>query len=604
MRSVVVSSTVVLASAPSEVWPLITDTDRQNRLLGAKPVTYRPIERGAGNASGRSSARFVGETVAGGFSMSYEEEPFEWTHERSFSVYRKMRSGPLHSYTFGIQLEPAGDQGTRATVRLELLPRHWILRPIARLNGARFVANVAKLADAIDAHVRDRAPSPFLKPAGQANADRLAYGARELGKRGIDAGLVSSIVDHLRSAADADLVRIRPYELAAQQGKDGRAMLRALLHATTVGLVELRWALVCPSCLTANEQVSSLAEIGLESHCQLCDINYGVDLDRAVEATFVPHPSVRDVPTRMFCIGGPSRTPHVLVQASIDAGAERALSAPREAARHRLFARGGMTASLVIDPRATEEVTVTLEEGRFGAGEVHVAPGGIVRVANRSSEARHVKIERLGYASLAATAHEVTTMSEFRRLFSRELLKPSTPLKVTSATILFSDLTGSTALYAKAGDAAAFRLVDDHFDVLRKTIAEAGGTVVKTMGDAVMAGFVDPQACVGAAIRCLRAFEAFRLTHPSGGDTGLKLGLFTGPCYLITANETVDYFGQTVNCASRVQHLAESGEIIVPEDVFDGLAESDRSALAVVERFQTRVKGVDEPLRLVRTRLA
>ena len=101
MRPVVVSSRVTMASAPADVWPLITDTDRTNRLLIGKAPTYRPIEPGT-----KSSARFVAEARAGGLSMSYEEAPFEWTLNKSFSVYRKMQSGVLRAYTFGITLEP------------------------------------------------------------------------------------------------------------------------------------------------------------------------------------------------------------------------------------------------------------------------------------------------------------------------------------------------------------------------------------------------------------------------------------------------------------------------------------------------------------------
>ena len=84
-----------------------------------------------------------------------------------------------------------------------------------------------------------------------------------------------------------------------------------------------------------------------------------------------------------------------------------------------------------------------------------------------------MKIERLGFASTAATAHVVSTLSEFRSLFASDLLKRGTPLKVARAAVLFSDLTGSTALYAKVGDAAAFRLVDDHFDVMRAVVGAA-----------------------------------------------------------------------------------------------------------------------------------
>ena len=118
-----------------------------------------------------------------------------------------------------------------------------------------------------------------------------------------------------------------------------------------------------------------------------------------------------------------------------------------------------------------------------------------------------MKIERLGFASAAATAHVVSTLDEFRSLFAKDLLKRGTPLKVARAAILFSDLTGSTALYTKVGDAAAFRLVDDHFDVLRAVVAAHEGVLVKTMGDAVMAAFVDASQCARAAIDALGALR-------------------------------------------------------------------------------------------------
>ncbi len=598
MASVLVSTRVSMASAPADVWPLITDTDRTNRLLLGKPAVYRPIEKGV-----KSSARFVAETSAAGFAMSYEEAPFEWTLNKSFSVYRKMRSGVLKAYTFGITLEPTNAGGTDATVRLELEPRHWLFRPIIDLQARRVVQGMARLADQIDAHLRDNAPSPYLEPAAPANDERLAYAEKELGKRDLDKKVIAKIIELLRHGPDADLLRIRPFELAVQLGLEQRETLRVLLHAVTAGIVDLRWALVCPSCRTANDQVSSLADLGDGGHCQMCDISYGIELDRAVEATFRPHESVRVVEDRMFCIGGPFRTPHVIVQANIEPNATRTLEAPAEIGRYRLFGRGGAMASLEVREGAPEEVTAKLLADSVVPGELHVAPGGRVIVESKTDEPLHVKIERLGYASLAATAHVVTTMSEFRRLFSKDLLKPSTPLKVGHCAILFSDLTGSTALYTKAGDAAAFRLVDDHFDVLRKAIDAHRGTVVKTMGDAVMASFLEPKACLAAAIACLRGFETFRKTHPNGADTGLKLGMFSGPCYVVTANDTIDYFGQTVNCAARVQHLADSGEIVFEESVYDGLADDDRAQLELVEKLTAKVKGVEEPLRLVRTRL-
>jgi class 3 adenylate cyclase len=384
---------------------------------------------------------------------------------------------------------------------------------------------------------------------------------------------------------------------------DRRDVLRAFLRAVPAGLLELRWGIICPSCLTSSQQARALDEIRREGHCQLCDITFDLDLDRAVEATFLPHPSVRRVPEALFCIGGPARTPHVLVQGTVEAHASRPLDVPPKPGRYRVFARGGGTAMLEVDESGPPAVAVQVDSASVRPAQLLAAPGGQLTVTSDCDDARHVKIERLEFASTAATAHVVSTLGDFRTIFSSELLKRGTPLKVARAAILFSDLTGSTALYTRLGDAAAFRLVDDHFDLLRSVIDEHEGVVIKTMGDAVMAAFVDAKRCALAAADALARFEAFRAKENHGEHVGLKLGLYAGACYVVTANGALDYFGQTVNVASRVQHLAASGEIIMPRELFESLEAGERRGLMAVERFDARVKGVEHPLDLVRVTL-
>src|SRR5205807_8187211 len=82
-----------------------------------------------------------------------------------------------------------------------------------------------------------------------------------------------------------------------------------------------------------------------------------------------------------------------------------------------------------------------------------------------------------------------------------------------------------------------------------------------------------------------------------------KLGMHAGACYVVTANGALDYFGQTVNVASRVQHLAGSGEIVLVRELYDLLPEEERARLVLRETFEAVVKGVDEPLALVRVAL-
>jgi class 3 adenylate cyclase len=603
MRPVVVTGSIQMASSPEEVWPLLTDTDRGNRLIGTNAVTFRPIEQGS-----KTAARFVAETRGGGFKLEYEETPFEWTYGKSFGVYRRMRSGPLNAYSLHWTLErgdakSGNEGGTRATVRIEMEPRYSILRPIAWINAKRFVGNLVHLAAAIDAHVREKAPSPYLKPVSPTYEEQLTFAVEEMKKAGVEAALADRIGAFVRDAPDADMIRIRPFEVAERWELERRLVLRAFLRAVTAGLLELRWGIICPSCLTASQQVRALEEIALEGHCQLCDISFELDLDRAVEATFMPHPGVRQVPEQLFCIGGPARTPHVLVQANLEPGAARELDVPEKPGRYRVFARGGAVATLEIEEGGAEKADVRVDVAGVHPGRLVVCPAGKLVVTSKCEEARHVKIERLEFSNLAATAHVVSTLDEFRTLFSSDLLKRGTPLKVARVAVLFSDLTGSTALYTKVGDAAAFRLVDDHFDVLRAVVAAHDGTFVKTMGDAVMAAFTDARQCARAAVDALTHFEQFRNDAKHGELVGLKIGMYAGACYVVTANGLLDYFGQTVNVASRVQHLAGSGELMIDADTFESLGEEERSKVRIVEILEARVKGVDQPLRLARLAL-
>ena len=231
--------------------------------------------------------------------------------------------------------------------------------------------------------------------------------------------LARRLANHVRDASDPDLARVRPFEVADAWKEPRLDVLRAMLHAVPAGLFELRWAIICPSCNAASELAESLDEIRPDGHCQLCDIRFELEINRAVEATFVPHGAVRDVPTRMFCIGGPARTPHVWSQANVEPGASRALDVPREPGRYRVFARGGATASVEVESGAPGEARVTIEESRLEPPAIRVAPGGAVHVTNATRAPRHAKVERLAYASAAATAHLLSTVDDFHRLFSR-----------------------------------------------------------------------------------------------------------------------------------------------------------------------------------------
>jgi class 3 adenylate cyclase len=379
-------------------------------------------------------------------------------------------------------------------------------------------------------------------------------------------------------------------------------VLGVCLSAVRAGLLDLRWEIICPSCRTASDVLPSLASLSEHGACQLCDLEFALDLEDAVEATFAPARAIRDLDDGPYCIGGPARTPHVLAQAVLPAEGEASLVCPEEEGHYRLFVRGGKTAQVVVEAGAP--ATVRLEATDAGPS-VSIAPSGTLVVDNRGGEETHAKLERLTWTDQAARARIVTAMPGFRRDFSTDILRPGTALKVARVGLLFTDLTGSTQLYAKAGDAAAFKLVHDHFDVVIGLIEKNGGTLVKTMGDAVMGVFPDDLEAVAASIAILHAFEEFRAEGEHRKDTHIKLGVFGGPCYVVTANGVLDYFGQTVNVAARLQGEAKSGELVVEESLAARAVELSIVPEAfVAERYDAKLKGVPAPVRVARIRLA
>jgi class 3 adenylate cyclase len=156
----------------------------------------------------------------------------------------------------------------------------------------------------------------------------------------------------------------------------------------------------------------------------------------------------------------------------------------------------------------------------------------------------------------------------FRDLYRTATFDPGQRFKITKLTILFTDLRGSTALYDRVGDLAAFDLVRSHFGALLSAVSSEGGAVVKTIGDAVMATFPTPERALRAAMRMR---EAMREINESRGsdDLALNIGLHEGPCLAVMLDDRQDYFGQTVNVASRVQGLADPGAVLATKPIIE-----------------------------------
>jgi class 3 adenylate cyclase len=162
----------------------------------------------------------------------------------------------------------------------------------------------------------------------------------------------------------------------------------------------------------------------------------------------------------------------------------------------------------------------------------------------------------------------------FRDFFRSEVIGATEGIAVRDVSLVFTDLKGSTALYERIGDLNAYIQVQRHFQHLLDVTVRHNGAVTKTIGDAVMAAFETPADAVRAAFDMREAVDELNRDRPQR-DFILKIGVHRGGSIAVTLNERLDYFGQTVNIAARMQNLADADEICITEDVHDaeGVAE-------------------------------
>ncbi|HUB97636.1 MAG TPA: adenylate/guanylate cyclase domain-containing protein [Stellaceae bacterium] len=432
---------------------------------------------------------------------------------------------------------------------------------------------------------------------------------------------------------DKSLSRINAIAFAASAGLGEEAAIGALLHATKLGIFDLAWNVLCPGCGGVLNTSSSLKSVDREEYrCSMCASDYEPTLDEIVEVTFTVSPRVRRIPAhnpdelplpeyfRQVFWGSffdiPDQLEEIFEEVTLDsielpAGERATLSLqlppqflilfdPVTHAAQFLDVKGEPTRerqslSLVLSDIHSSNETVTLRPGPLRLALENRAgrrtlPG--VWVANDTLHAL------LGRRRPFLTAKRLLTNQTFRDLYRTDTLDLNQRLKITSLTFMFTDLRGSTGLYDRVGDLAAYDIVQDHFRVLQDIVASQAGAVVKTIGDAVMATFPTPGPAVAAALRMREAMGHLAGRHNE--DLLLKIGIHEGPCLAVMLNERQDYFGQTVNIASRVQSRAASRAILATGAVVEN---GETAAILAANGLtatpsQSSLRGIADPVTL------
>lgn len=594
MKSLSRSFTWRFDSPASAVWPALADTARFNEAAGLPKhaIEERPQPDG--------SVRFFAQARMGPFRLAWEDVPAEWVEGEWLRHLRLFSAGPLASLCATLELRPEGERRCVAHYRVEAAPAGPLGWALLRTG---FFPAVERRFAALAAGVRDwaagRCAAPYAAPLAaldQAGRARLDAAVARIEASGNGHGLARRLADWVLAAQQTDLQRIRPLALARAWAAPERHLVELCLQAVKDGLLELRWDLLCPRCRGAALSVASLDRLPGGTHCGACNVAYGRDFAKNVELTFRPAPTLRRVDPGEFCLFDPMSTPHVKAQVTVAPGEVRTLPAhlPPGPYRLRSLEPGG---SADIDHAGGPFPGLVAAEGAVTAGEP--AGDGRLRLVNRETRPRTLIVESREWVRDALTAHRATTLQTFRELFADAALRPGDETGIAQVTLLFTDLKGSTALYERVGDPAAYGIVREHFAYLGQIVRRHDGAVVKTIGDSVMAAFSEPADGVRAALEGQAGIADFN-ARAGGIDLVIRMGLHAGPCIAVTLNDRLDYFGTTVNLAARLEAESAGGDVVLSEALARDPAVAPLLAGHALRREVRPIRGFGAPVAFCR----
>jgi len=213
-----------------------------------------------------------------------------------------------------------------------------------------------------------------------------------------------------------------------------------------------------------------------------------------------------------------------------------------------------------------------------------IAPDISRYVAANISGSQHVELE--GSQNLICVGDSESVVQEVQEFFTGSR-PPREPDRVL-ATVLFTDIVGSTERAASLGDRAWRELLQNHHVIVREQLQRFRGREIDTAGDGFLSTFDGP----ARAVRCAQAI----ITAVSGIGLEVRAGLHTGEIEMMGQ----DVGGIAVHIGARVAALAGASEVLVSSTVKDLVV---GSGLSFEDRGSHQLKGIPDPWRLFATRV-
>jgi len=459
--------------------------------------------------------------------------------------------------------------------------------------------------------------------------------------------VLTALENFIRAADDYDLFRINPLQYASTAGLSDTDALELFIHAAKVGLFEMDWQLLCAYCPQVAGSFRELDKVHGRFQCEFCNANNDVALDDYIQVTFTLcgkirdniflHPqalSVEDYYLRYHFAKG-FKPPHGMTPEQVIAMLSRKF-VDIEAHRQQTFEfdlpagrfevldlSHNLLFVLFVDGETTEpqETRIQLDDGRFVVPNRPTGPRDMVlgdgrfsfrQVADARPGKHRIEIDNrmhergrfwiiqyppgfephlVEYEPFLSGKRLLITPA-FRELYKTELVNEGEGLAVNDLTYLFTALKGSTPLYDAVGDVKAYFMVRQHFEILNKVVLQRSGIIVKTIGDAIMAAFERPQDAVRAGMQMVEELSEFNRTVSP--PLALKVGIHKGRSIAVALNDRIDYFGQDVNVAARLQGVAGGNEVCISQEVMEASGVGEIVNTHRVSPDYVHLRGVGE----------
>ncbi len=391
---------------------------------------------------------------------------------------------------------------------------------------------------------------------------------------------LQAMKDWLIASESVQRLRINPYEISEASGQQADDIVATALNGVASGLFDMHWLAHCPHCNMITEEYDNFFELTQTSDCKMCDVAFEVDFVSRVEVTFSLNRAIEDIGMEAFCLPPPilsSKVNIAVPPGEMDVGTDvidkegvYRFFCPITLAKGILRVEGDRTDT------AQEFKIRQLSSFNFDQVTATARPGPVrfelINDCDKVSGIFIIQDELPNELSLDALPPRLTGLQvihhpEYRRLFGSHVLSDRERIQISSVTLLFTDIAGSTKMYETLGNSMAYNIVRQHFDILFRCVEAHGGFVVKTIGDSVMASFPNNDGAMRCALGALQAFLNLGGDEDSLHKTQVKFGIHRGPVLLVNLNGRVDYFGSTVNKAARIQSCAGPNEVTFSPDV-------------------------------------